>query len=98
MSGSGPWPNIVGRSANIDVNQSIKNVGRGPIDAEQAGGMNEKPRNADFAWFPAYRWIRAHTRQSVRLDLIAGLSLAAFVIRRWRSFHRSPDRRRQCRS
>jgi MFS superfamily sulfate permease-like transporter len=42
--------------------------------------MNEKPRAADLAWFPAYRWIRAHTRQSVRLDLIAGLSLAAFVI------------------
>ena len=34
----------------------------------------------NLAWFPAYRWIRAHTRQSVRLDLIAGLSLAAFVI------------------
>lgn len=43
--------------------------------------MNDKAvLETNFAWPPAYRWIRAHTRQSVRLDLIAGLSLAAFVI------------------
>jgi sulfate permease, SulP family len=34
----------------------------------------------NFAWLPAFRWLRRHTRQSARLDLIAGLSLAAFVI------------------
>ena len=37
-------------------------------------------RTTDLAWLPAYRWFRAHTAQSVRLDVIAGLSLAAFVI------------------
>ena len=42
--------------------------------------MSEKLRANGFAWIPAYRWIRAHTAHSVRLDLIAGLSLAAFVI------------------
>jgi SulP family sulfate permease len=42
--------------------------------------MSEKTHDTGFAWFPASHWIRAHTRQSVRLDLIAGLSLAAFVI------------------
>lgn len=42
--------------------------------------MSEKTHDTGFAWFPASHWIRARTRQSVRLDLIAGLSLAAFVI------------------
>lgn len=41
--------------------------------------MSEKTHDTGFAWFPASHWIRARTRQSVRLDLIAGLSLAAFV-------------------
>src|SRR5215467_10340925 len=35
---------------------------------------------ANFAWLPASAWMRAHSRETVRLDLIAGLSLAAFVI------------------
>src|SRR5207342_2245469 len=43
--------------------------------------MNDKAvLETNFAWLPAYSWIRTHTRQSLRLDLIAGLSLAAFVI------------------
>src|SRR5262245_12271789 len=42
--------------------------------------MGGKPRDTNLAWLPAYRWIRAHGAQSIRLDLIAGLSLAAFVI------------------
>lgn len=42
--------------------------------------MSEKPRNRGFAWLPAYQWIRGHSAQSVRVDVIAGLSLAAFVI------------------
>jgi high affinity sulfate transporter 1 len=34
----------------------------------------------NFAWLPANRWVRTHTSHSARIDLIAGLSLAAFVI------------------
>jgi high affinity sulfate transporter 1 len=33
-----------------------------------------------LSWVPASRWIRSYTGTSFRLDLIAGLSLAAFVI------------------
>jgi len=44
-------------------------------------GMSDKPiRDMNFAWLPAHRWVRSHTGQSARVDLIAGLSLAAFVI------------------
>ena len=32
------------------------------------------------AWIPASRWIRSYTASSFSIDLIAGLSLAAFVI------------------
>src|SRR6478752_5624086 len=43
--------------------------------------MNDKPASdTRFAWIPALGWIRAYTAQNVRVDLIAGLSLAAFVI------------------
>ena len=43
--------------------------------------MNDKPSSdTRFAWIPALGWIRAYTAQNVRVDLIAGLSLAAFVI------------------
>jgi high affinity sulfate transporter 1 len=43
--------------------------------------MNDKPSSdTRLAWIPALGWIRAYTAQNVRVDLIAGLSLAAFVI------------------
>src|SRR6476469_8070072 len=43
--------------------------------------MNDKPASdTRFAWIPALGWIRAYTASSVRVDLIAGVSLAAFVI------------------
>ena len=43
--------------------------------------MNDKLfSDTRFAWIPALGWIRAYTAQNVRVDLIAGLSLAAFVI------------------
>src|SRR5262250_2928945 len=43
--------------------------------------MNDKPSSdTRLAWIPALSWIRAYTAQNVRVDLIAGLSLAAFVI------------------
>ena len=42
--------------------------------------MGEKPFLGLETWIPAVRWIRACTANSVRLDLIAGVSLAAFVI------------------
>ena len=43
--------------------------------------MNHKPASdTRFAWIPALGWIRVYTAQNVRVDLIAGLSLAAFVI------------------
>ena len=43
--------------------------------------MSDKPLfDARFSWVPALRWMRAYTAQNVRVDLIAGLSLAAFVI------------------
>src|ERR1700745_1687605 len=43
--------------------------------------MNDKPASdTRFAWIPAMGWIRAYTAQNVRVDLIAALSLAAFVI------------------
>jgi len=41
---------------------------------------DERPGDAKFAWAPALRWVRGNTPQTLRLDLIAGLSLAAFVI------------------
>jgi high affinity sulfate transporter 1 len=44
-------------------------------------GMSDKRiHDANFAWLPAYSWLPTQTGQSVRVDLIAGLSLAAFVI------------------
>jgi high affinity sulfate transporter 1 len=43
--------------------------------------MSNKPAPAmSFSWLPASRWLRTHNTKSARLDLIAGLSLAAFVI------------------
>lgn len=42
--------------------------------------MGDKPFLGLETWIPAVRWIRACTANSVRLDLIAGVSLAAFVI------------------
>lgn len=43
--------------------------------------MSDRPlSDTSFAWVPALRWMRAYTAQNVRVDLIAGLSLAAFVI------------------
>src|SRR5215471_19475175 len=36
--------------------------------------------NTSFSWVPAVRWAQAMSSQNVRLDLIAGLSLAAFTI------------------
>src|SRR5215471_13143340 len=36
--------------------------------------------NTSFSWVPAVRWAQAMSSQNVRLDLIAGISLAAFVI------------------
>ncbi|MGB8515302.1 MAG: SulP family inorganic anion transporter, partial [Pseudolabrys sp.] len=41
--------------------------------------MSDRPLS-DTSWVPALRWMRAYTAQNVRVDLIAGLSLAAFVI------------------
>ena len=43
--------------------------------------MSDRPTlRHELAWVPALRWMRAYTAQNVRVDLIAGLSLAAFVI------------------
>ena len=42
--------------------------------------MGDKPFLGLETWIPAIRWVRACTANSVRLDLIAGVSLAAFVI------------------
>ena len=42
--------------------------------------MGDKPFLGLQTWIPAVRWIRACTANSVRADLIAGVSLAAFVI------------------
>src|SRR6516165_11012069 len=43
--------------------------------------MNDKPSlDTRLAWIPALSWIRTYAAQNVRVDLIAGLSLAAFVI------------------
>src|SRR5262245_47094017 len=43
--------------------------------------MGDRPfSDTRFAWIPALRWMRAYSAQNVRVDLIAGLSLAAFVI------------------
>src|SRR5215831_3596437 len=36
--------------------------------------------NTSFSWVPAIRWAQAMSSQNLRLDLIAGISLAAFVI------------------
>ena len=33
-----------------------------------------------MSWIPAVRWLRTYTAKEFRLDLVAGLSLAAFVI------------------
>lgn len=33
-----------------------------------------------LAWMPAVRWMRAYDRDAFRVDLLAGLALAAFVI------------------
>jgi high affinity sulfate transporter 1 len=33
-----------------------------------------------MSWIPAVRWLRTYTAKKFRLDLVAGLSLAAFVI------------------
>src|SRR5262250_758290 len=41
----------------------------------------DKPSpGSDLRWLPALGWIRTYTGSRFRLDLIAGLSLAAFVI------------------
>ena len=37
-------------------------------------------RAANIDWIPALRWIRAYPVKAIRFDLVAGLSLAAFVI------------------
>src|SRR5215470_19367941 len=43
--------------------------------------MNDKPSlDTSLAWIPALSWIRAYPARNIRVDLIAGLSLAAFVI------------------
>src|SRR5262245_61498211 len=43
--------------------------------------MNDKPSlDTRLAWIPALSWIRTYAAQNGRVDLIAGLSLAAFVI------------------
>src|SRR5262252_3571122 len=43
--------------------------------------MNDKPSlDTRLAWIPALSWIRTYAAQNVRVDLIAGLSPAAFVI------------------
>jgi hypothetical protein len=42
--------------------------------------VGEKPFLGLETWMPAVCWIRACTANSVRFDLIAGVSLAAFVI------------------
>src|SRR6516162_1643393 len=42
--------------------------------------MNDKPSlDTRLAWIPALSWTRTYAAQNVRVDLIAGLSLAAFV-------------------
>ncbi|HWO35099.1 MAG TPA: SulP family inorganic anion transporter, partial [Candidatus Acidoferrum sp.] len=35
---------------------------------------------SSFAWIPALRWIRTYSANNFSVDLVAGLSLAAFVI------------------
>src|SRR6516164_6538237 len=43
--------------------------------------MNDKPSlDTRLAWIPALSWIRTYAAQNVRVDLMAGLSLAAFTI------------------
>jgi sulfate permease, SulP family len=42
--------------------------------------VGDKPFLGLETWIPAIRWVHASTANSVRLDLIAGVSLAAFVI------------------
>src|SRR5262249_4544416 len=43
--------------------------------------MNDKPSlDTRLGWIPALSWIRAYPARNIRVDLIAGLSLAAFVI------------------
>src|SRR5499427_10393310 len=43
--------------------------------------MGDRPlSDTRFVWIPALRWMRAYSAQNIRVDLIAGLSLAAFVI------------------
>src|SRR5215831_2161990 len=43
--------------------------------------MGDRPlSDTRFSWIPALRWMRAYSAQNIRVDLIAGLSLAAFVI------------------
>src|ERR1700745_906362 len=34
----------------------------------------------NVSWMPAFRWLRTYTPRRFGLDLVAGLSLAAFVI------------------
>jgi hypothetical protein len=42
--------------------------------------MKLDERDNPHAWIPASGWIRTYSGRRLRLDLIAGLSLAAFVI------------------
>src|SRR5262245_23427148 len=43
--------------------------------------MGDRPlSDTRVAWIPALRWLRSYSLQNIRVDLIAGLSLAAFVI------------------
>src|SRR5437762_14145301 len=44
------------------------------------GARHERPPFRPSTLIPALSWIRTYTTKNVRLDLIAGLSLAAFVI------------------
>jgi high affinity sulfate transporter 1 len=38
------------------------------------------PRQPNFAWIPALHWLPAYKGEAFRIDLLAGLALAAFVI------------------
>src|SRR5215468_2794679 len=43
--------------------------------------MGDRPlSDTRFSWIPALRWMRAYSAQNIRVDFLAGLSLAAFVI------------------
>src|SRR5438045_5004880 len=50
-----------------------------PLTERREPGMSDRPFRPSTL-IPALSWIRTYTTKNVRLDLIAGLSLAAFVI------------------